>query len=206
MTKRLWSTFPKGVSIVTEKQKEYKTLIKSILSKKRYEHCCNVAEMCKKLAEMNGGDSERAFTAGLLHDIHKEIDPEIMKREVLESGFDVDPVELESKPLWHAIASAHYCRTELGITDEEMLSAIRYHTVGKAEMTLLEKIVYLGDLVSAERDFKDVEVYREYVLDNLDNAMFQVMKWSIPSTIKKGGKIPISSINAYNYYMNYKKD
>lgn len=191
---------------MTEQQKEYKALIKSMLSKKRYTHCCNVAEMCKKLAVINGADPEKAFTAGLLHDIHKEIAPEIMKREVLESGFDVDPVELESKPLWHAVASAHYCRTELGITDEDMLNAIRYHTVGRAEMSLLEKIVYLGDLVSAERDFKDVEKYRKYVLDDLDNAMFQVMKWSIPNTIEKGGKIPVCSINAYNYYMSFRKD
>lgn len=190
---------------MTEKQKEYKALIKSILSKKRYTHCCNVAEMCKKLAEMNGADPEKAFTAGLLHDIHKEIDPDIMKQEVLDSGFEVDPVEIETKALWHAVASAYYCRTELGIDDEDMLNAIRYHTVGRAEMSALEKIVYLGDLVSAERDFKDVEKYRKYVLDDLDNAMFQVMKWSIPNTIEKGGKIPVSSIKAYNYYMNYRK-
>ncbi len=190
---------------MTEKQKEYKALIKSMLSKKRYNHCCNVADMCRKLAEKNGEDPEKAFTAGLLHDIHKEIDPDIMKKEVLESGFEVDPVEIESKPLWHAIASAHYCRTELGITDEDMLNAIRYHTVGRAEMSTLEKIVYLGDLVSAERDFKDVEKYRKYVLDDLDNAMFQVMKWSIPNTIEKGSKIPVSSLNAYNYYMQFKK-
>lgn len=191
---------------MTEQQKEYKALIKSILSKKRYTHCCNVAEMCKKLAEMNGADPEKAFTAGLLHDIHKEIAPEVMKQEVLESGFDVDPVEIESKPLWHAIASAYYCRTELKIADEDMLNAIRYHTVGRAEMSTLEKIVYLGDLVSAERDFKDVEKYRKYVLDDLDNAMFQVMKWSIPNTIEKGGKIPVCSVNAYNYYMKYRKE
>ena len=71
---------------MTEQQKEYKALIKSMLSKKRYNHCCNVAEMCKKLAQINGCDPEKAFTAGLLHDIHKEIDPETMLQEVLKSG------------------------------------------------------------------------------------------------------------------------
>lgn len=190
---------------MTEQQKEYKALIKSMLSKKRYNHCCNVADMCKKLAEKNGADPEKAYTAGLLHDIRKEVDPEIMKEEVLKSGFAADYAELMSKPLWHAIASAYYCRTELKIEDEDMLNAIRYHTVGRAEMSLLEKIVYLGDLVSAERDFKDVEKYRRLVLDDLDNAMFQVMKWSIPNTIEKGGRIPVSSIEAYNYYMQFKK-
>lgn len=186
---------------MTEKQLEYKELIKSLLGKKRYKHCRNVAEMCERLAVINGADAEKAFTAGLLHDIRKEADFTVMKNEVILSGFDVDPAELESKPLWHAIAGAYYCKTELNITDTDMLNAIRYHTVGRAGMSTLEKIVFLGDLVSAERDFKDVEVFRKYALENLDNAMFQVMKWSIPDTISKGGKLPISTINAYNYYM-----
>ncbi len=184
--------------------KEYKPLIKEMLSKKRYIHCCNVAEMCERLARINGADEEKAYTAGLLHDIRKEADPEQMRQEVLMSGFEVDPVELETRPLWHAVASAYYCRAKLGITDGDMLNAIRFHTVGRSHMTTLEKIVYLGDLVSAERDFKDVEKYRRLTLENLDNAMFHAMKWSIEHTLGKGGKIPICSLEAYNYYMDHK--
>lgn len=191
---------------MTAEQKEYKALLKETLSKKRYVHCCNVAQMCEKLAELNGFDPERAYTAGLLHDIRKEAEPETMKREVLMSGFEVDPIELESRPLWHAIASAYYCRAELGITDSDLLNAVRFHTVGRSHMTTLEKIVYLGDLVSADRDFKDVEKYRKLVLEDLDNAMFHAMKWSIRSTIDKGGKIPRSSLDAYNFYMDFAKE
>lgn len=191
---------------MTAEQKEYKALMKSMLSKKRYTHCCNVAQMCEKLAQLNGFDPEKAYTAGLLHDIQKEADPETMKREVLMSGFEVDPVELETRPLWHAIASAYYCRFELKITDGDLLNAVRFHTVGRAHMTTLEKIVYLGDLVSADRDFKDVEKYRKLVLEDLDNAMFHAMRWSIRSTLEKDGKIPVSSLEAYNYYRDFAKE
>ncbi len=191
---------------MTAEQKEYKALIRKTLSKKRYTHCCNVAEMCERLAQLNGSNPEKAYTAGLLHDIRKETDAETLKQEVLMSGFEVDPVEVESRPLWHAIASAYYCRTQLGISDSDLLNAIRFHTVGRSHMTMLEKIVYLGDLVSAERDFKDVEKYRRLVLEDLDSAMFQVARWSIQSTIEKGGKIPVCTLNAYNYYMDFNKE
>ncbi len=182
---------------------KYKDIIKPMMSKKRYVHCCNVAEMCVKLAKIHGFDEDKAYTAGILHDIRKEIDYETMEKEMLASGFYIDPAEHYSKKTWHGIASAYYAANVLGITDTDILNAIRFHTVGRPKMSKLEKIVYLGDLVSAERDFKDVEMYREYTLKNLDNAMFRVLEWSIPNTISKGGKIPVSTIEAYNYYMDF---
>ena len=71
-------------------------------------------------------------------------------------------------------------------------------------MSRLEKIVYLGDLVSAERDYPDVEKYRAYALKNLDNAMFRAMKWQIPDLIAGEKKVPVSSLEAYNFYMSFK--
>jgi len=185
---------------------DYKALIKGMMGKKRYTHSCNVADMCVRLAEIFGEDSNKAYIAGILHDIRKEAPPEEMKNEMLSSGYYVDPAELATKGTWHGIAGAYYVKTVLKIEDEDILNAIRFHTVGRAEMSRLEKIVYLGDLVSAERDFKDVEKYRKYALADLDNGMFQALKWSIPSLVNKGGKIPISTVEAYNYYMSFKKE
>lgn len=184
---------------------KYKELIKPMMSGKRYTHCCNVADMCVRLAGIFGESEDKAFTAGILHDIRKEVDFDTMEREMLSSGYFVDPAEHYSQKTWHGIASAYYVKNILGIDDADILNAIRFHTVGRPHMSRLEKIVYLGDLVSAERDFDDVELYRAYTLDNLDNAMFRVLEWSIPNTIGKGGKIPVSTIEAYNYYMDFKK-
>ncbi len=183
---------------------EYKALIKSLMGKKRYIHSCNVADMCIRLAEINGENITKAYTAGILHDCRKEADADIQKREMLASGYKIDPAELDAKSTWHGIAAAYYVRSELGIDDPDILNAIRYHTVGHAGMTRLEKIVYLGDLVSAERDFPDVEKYREYALRDLDDGMYRALRWSVCNLAENGKKIPVCTIEAYNYYSDRK--
>ena len=184
---------------------DYKELIHGMMGRKRYTHSCNVADMCVKLAGIYGEDVKKAYTAGILHDCRKEADADVQKREMLSSGYYVDPAELASKSTWHGIAAAYYIRTELGIEDDDICNAVRYHTVGHAAMTRLEKIVYLGDLVSAERDFPDVEKYRAYAMKDLDDAMYRALKWSITNLSENDKKIPVSTIEAYNYYMDRRK-
>jgi len=183
---------------------EYKDLIKGMMGKKRYTHSCNVADMCVKLAEIYGEDVKKAYTAGILHDCRKEADADVQRSEMMASGYYVDPAELDSKSTWHGIAGAYYVREKLGRNDKDILNAIRYHTVGHAAMTRLEKIVYLGDLVSAERDFPDVEKYRAYAMRDLDDAMYRALKWSIGNLSENGRKIPVCTIEAYNYYIDKK--
>ena len=183
----------------------YKDMIRGMLGKKRYIHSCNVADMCVKLAGIHGGDVNKAYTAGILHDCRKEADADIQRSEMLASGYYVDPAELDSRSTWHGISAAYYIREKLGIEDEDILNAVRYHTVAHPAMTKLEKIVYLGDLVSAERDFPDVEKYRAYALKDLDDAMYRALKWSIGNLSQNDRKIPVSTIEAYNYYMDRRK-
>ena len=181
---------------------DYKDMIRSMMGKKRYTHSCNVADMCVKLAEVHGGDVKKAYLAGILHDCRKEADAETQRKEMMASGYYVDPAELASKSTWHGLAAAYYLREELGITDEDVLNAVRYHTVARAAMSKLEKIVYLGDLVSAERDFPDVGKYRAYALKDLDDGMYRALKWSIGNLSENDRKIPVSTIEAFNYYMD----
>lgn len=185
---------------------DYKELVKSMMGKKRFVHSCNVADMCVKLAEIHGGDTEKAYLAGILHDIRKEIDYEILEKELILSGYYVDPVEFASKKTWHGIAAAYYVRDVLGINDIDVLNSIRFHTVGRADMSKLEKIVYLGDLVSAERNYPDVEKYRKYAFESLDFGMYKALEWLIPDFIENGRKIPVSTIEAYNYYLDAIKE
>ncbi len=190
---------------MTDKINEYDRMLKGMLSKKRYTHSVNVADMCFKLATIHGADPVKAYTAGLLHDIQKEAEPEVMKREMFESEFYVDPVEITTEKLWHGIAGAYYVKNKLGITDRDILSSIRYHTVGNENMSQLEKIVYLGDLVSAERSYSGVEKFRAYALKDLNYAMYESFKWSIQNTMTKGGNIPVCTILGYNHYNNIHK-
>jgi len=185
---------------ITEQIKKYTDIIGRVLSKKRFNHSLNVADMCFQLAQAYGEDSIKAYTAGILHDIMKEQPPEDLEMRVKLSRLSPDPVELVTPALWHAVAGAAYVRDELHIADGELINAIRFHTIGRANMTVLEKIVYLGDLVSKDRQFDDVEKYRELAFKDLDAAMYAALKLSVTETLEKNGQIPAYTINAYNYY------
>ena len=185
---------------------EYERLIKDLLSKKRFTHSMNVAEECYKLAETHGADKKRCYLAGLLHDVMKEELPEKQKQYVMESGLSPDPAEVASKSLWHGIAGAYYVREKLKIDDDEVISAIRYHTVGCARMTLLEKIVYLGDMVSADRNYKDVEKMRDYCYKDINVAMSVALGYQIAEVCGKCGLLPVSTFEAYNYYLKFNEN
>ena len=185
---------------------KYEKLIKERLSKKRFTHSMNVAEACYSLAERYGADKKRCYLAGLLHDIMKEELPEKQKQLTVEGGMLPDSAEAESPQLWHAVAGAVYVRDKLDIDDEEILNAIRFHTIGCARMSLLEKIVYLGDMISEDRDYKDVDKFRKICYDDINVAMSVALIYNIENVCRKCGKIPHYTVEAYNYYMNYNKD
>jgi len=183
-----------------------KKFLKDNLSAKRFHHSVNVAEECRKLAQKYGEDPERAYFAGLLHDICKELPGEEQKDLVLKSGFSVFREELETRSLWHGIAGAYFVKSHFGVEDIDVLNAIRFHTVARAGMTRLEEIVYIGDLISADRDYKDVDRMRKIAYTGLNAAMLEGIQFSIKSVIKKGGVIPPCTVEAYNFYTRLLKE
>lgn len=185
---------------------EYEELLRVRLSKKRFTHSMNVAEECFRLAEKFGADKRRCYLAGMLHDIMKEDTPERQKQFTVDSGMFPDPVEIATKSLWHGVAGAYYVRETLKIEDEEIISAIRYHTIGCARMTAMEKIVYLGDMISDERDYKGVEKMREYCYKDLDLAMSVALIYQIGSVCAKCGALPKATLEAYNYYLQFNRN
>ena len=185
--------------------RRYEQTIKPLMGNKRFKHSVNVAEMCLTLAKKFGADEDKAYTAGILHDCQKEADKALMLSEAEKSGYYIDPVEKDCFKLWHGIAGAYYVKNTLKITDEDILNAIRFHTVGRANMTVVEKIVFLADMVSAERDYPHVEKYRAAVLEDLDNGMFQTLRWSILKTAGLGNGVPVTTLDAYNFYSAFKK-
>lgn len=179
---------------------EKKKYLRENLSQKRYTHSLNVAEECRKLALKYGEDPDKAYFAGLLHDICKELPDDEQKKLVLESNFAVCREELETKSLWHAVAGAYFIKIHFGVEDIDILNSVRFHTVGRAGMTRLEEIVYLGDLVSADRDYKDVDRMRKIAYTNLNSAMLEGFAYSMKSVVKKGGLVPICTAEGYNFY------
>ena len=188
-----------------EKELQYnpddkKKYLKAHLSVKRFTHSVNVADECRKLALKYGEDPDKAYFAGLLHDICKEM-PEAEQRALVEdSGYTVCREELETRSLLHGIAGAYFIKKEFGVEDIDILNSIRFHTVGRAGMSRLEEIVYMGDLVSAERDYKDVDKMRKLAYTDLNAAMLEAFAFSMKAVIKKGGVIPICTVEGYNFY------
>ena len=177
--------------------------LKNRLSKHRAEHCVNVAKEAVKLAKKFDGDEENAYVAGLLHDIMKEIDKDEMLNMIKTSDINIEAAELENCALWHGIASSIYAQ-KIGIQNIDILTAIRYHTVARENMSKLEKIVYLADLVSKDRDYPDVDIMRKLTYDNLDKAMLYALTYSINKQIDKRACVPITTIKAYNYFARMK--
>lgn len=188
------------VSILFYNPDEKKKYLKENLSQKRYQHSLNVASECRKLAEKYGEDPDKAYFAGLLHDVCKELSGEKQKALVLESGFAVCREELETRSLWHAIAGAYFVKNVFGVEDIDIINSIRFHTVGRAGMTRLEEIVYLADLISVDRTYKDVDKMRKFVYNDLNEAMLEAFRFSIKSVIKKEGMIPLCTVEGYNFY------
>ena len=185
---------------------KYEELLKKKLSKKRFQHSMNVAEECFKLAEKYGADKQRCYLAGMLHDIMKEEMPDKLKQYVMDSGLAPDPAEAAAKILWHGIAGGYYIREELEIDDEELISAVRFHTIGCARMSLMEKIVFLADMISEDRKYKDVDKMRGYCYEDIDVAMSVALIYLLESVTARCGTIPLYTFEAYNYYVKFNKN
>lgn len=180
------------------KKKECIKAIKPMLSEKRYRHSLNVAEEAKKLAKKFGADPDKAETAGLLHDILKDTPSEKQLKIIAESGIMMSDVELSAKKFWHAIAGSVYIRKELGVADEDILNAVRYHTTGRKDMTPLEKVIFVADFVSKDRDYPGVEQLRRTARKDIDKAIKEGIAFTLKELIEHGESIVPETIDAYN--------
>ena len=151
---------------------ELKEIVKSKMSLKRFTHTLGVVEMSEKLAKIHNADIEKCKVAALLHDICKEMDMEYIKN-ICKNNFmnELSEEDLENNEILHGFTGAYYAKNELGINDKEILSAIKYHTVGKKNMTLVEKIVYIADAIEYGRNYPSVVKIREETYKNLDRGI-----------------------------------
>ena len=186
---------------VAENKTDYealKAILQKRLNEKRYYHSLCVADEAKRLAEKYGGDSEKSYLAGLLHDITKNAPDEEHLQIFKEFGIILSDVEQNAKKLWHAMSGALYVKNILEINDPEIIDAIRYHTTAKADMSLLAKILYLADFTSKDRDYEDVDVIREYVDESLEKAFVYALEYSITDLVNQGRAIHPDTVQAYN--------
>ena len=181
-----------------ERKDEFIAIMKEKLKEKRFIHSLNVADAAKKLAERYGADTEKAYICGLLHDIEKNAPEDEQERYMNSLGEELPKVVKDNFKLWHAPAGAAFVRDELGIKDPEMISAIKDHTTAKAGMTMLEKIIYIADYISDERDYPGVDEMRKKAFEDINEAILTGTRFTLNELLAHDRIINQDTIDAYN--------
>ena len=172
----------------------YRELLRGKLNPRRLFHSECVSECAGVLAERYGASVEKARLAGLLHDVMKNAPA----NEQLAFMPDITPLELLNSKVWHQISGEAFLRQNGIVTDEEILGAVRWHTTGKAGMTLLEKIIYVADFISADRDYKDVEVVRRLAYISLEHAILYTSRYTVNKMVSQDLLLHPATVECYN--------
>lgn len=183
---------------------KYEKLIKSRLSEYRYIHSMNVSRSAVALAEKYGADSEKARLAGILHDVMKEETLSVQYDYIRKNGEELTAARLLNNSVIHQMSGAAYCKLELGIEDKDVLNAIRYHTTGRRNMTLLEQVVYTADFISADRNYQDVEKMRALSDESLDEAMLYSLKYTLNKLVSQQLIVEPDTLECYNFILEKK--
>ena len=175
-------------------------IVKRELSEERFYHSVCVMERCIEFASIHGEDVEKAKLIGIAHDIAKEIPKELRVKTAEEYGVFLDGFEKKYTSLIHAKLGAKICEEKFGFS-KDMCDAISSHTTAMANMTNLQKILYLSDYSEASRDFKGaVETY-EKGKENLDEGYFMALVGKIKFTLDRNIPLHQNSIDAYNDFI-----
>ncbi|WP_374724610.1 bis(5'-nucleosyl)-tetraphosphatase (symmetrical) YqeK [Calidifontibacillus erzurumensis] len=175
-------------------------IVKKQLTDKRYEHTIGVMETSIQLAKKYGADVKKAELAAIFHDYAKFRPKEEMEKIIISQKMPSQLLDYHSE-LWHAPVGAYLVKEEAGIDDEEILQAIRYHTTGNKDMTLLDKIVFLADYIEPGRKFPGVDHVRELSQQSLDKAVIQALKNTIKFLLDKNQLIYPDTLETYNSLM-----
>ena len=190
--------------------------MEKILEPKRYEHTLSVAYTAANLAAVHGVDVEKALVAGILHDCakclsHKKQMSLCEKHHIQLSEMESD----ENSPLLHAKAGSVLAKEEYGMTDEDILNAICYHTTGRPQMSMLEKIIYIADYIEPGRrhmkrfgegaPMERLTRIRQMSFRDLDEALYNILGDTLNYLQEKDAKVDSLTLKTYEYYKDYQK-
>lgn len=171
----------------------YADFVQSVLPHKRLVHTANVVVCALKKAKELKLDERQVYTAAILHDCAKYASPEETE------GFVLPPDV--PRPVVHAFLGAYIAEKFLGIKDTEVIDAIRYHTSGKAEMTLLGKLIFVADMIEEGRSYDGVDKLRVLYRGDFERCFRECLKEEYLHLQNKGGDIYVETENAYDYYI-----
>lgn len=178
----------KGVVCMAYSREALIEAVSAQMPDKRWKHTLGVMESSIQLAEQYGADPVRAETAAILHDVAKYWKVERMKEIIEQNDLNVDLLRYD-KQMWHAEVGAFVAEKDYGITDSDILNAIRFHTSGREDMSLLEKIVCLADYIEPGRDFPGVDNIRKLAKVSLEEGLVAGFDSTISLLLEKRREI-----------------
>ena len=191
-----------GTIVIDEKYDRCRHLLKEEIGKKRYLHSIGVSNTAACLAMRYESDIKKASLAGLLHDCAKGLSEEQLIRVTETNGIKISEVERDNPELLHAKAGSVLAKEKYKIEDDEILSAIFWHTTGKPGMTLLEKIIFIADYIEPNRcGIPSLEKIRQIAFSDIDVCTAMVAGNSIEYLKRASREIDRITIDTYEYYM-----
>ena len=188
----------RGILLQTDYISYIKYWIEENFSENKKRHTFAVCETAKLLAEHFGASKEKTELAALFHDMFKYIKPDELVEYVKRFGLDAKYEK--SIDLAHSKIAAEMMKCEYDITDEDVINAVRFHTTGRAGMSLLEKIVFLADVIEPGRDYPGVEELRKFAYEDLDKACLAALENAIEYVTKKGVYIDADTLEAIKWF------
>ena len=177
----------------------YLELLEKRLKPSRFKHTCGVVTTAYKMAKHYGSDPHQAMVAAALHDYAKNMSAEDLIAYADQKALKTDWVMRTSGELLHGLVGAKMVSEELDIQDEATLNAIRYHTVGRRDMSLTEKIVYLADAIEPGRsEYPGLEALRDLAFEDLDMAILVSVTGTLSYVLERGLPIHPNSLELYN--------
>ncbi len=175
--------------------------LKAVLEQRRFHHSICVMNSAVELATHYGADVQKARIAGLLHDCAKNLPVAELYNICERNGLQLDNITKKETGLLHAFAGAYILKDEYGVDDEEIFDAVFYHTVGKPDMSLLTKIIFIADCIEPSRESGWADDVRNKVFDDIDEALIIQLDNTIRSVLKKGTLLHTNTIDTRNFYI-----
>jgi predicted HD superfamily hydrolase involved in NAD metabolism len=183
--------------MICTKTDALESFMKEHLDKSRYEHSLGVERMARTLAGIYGCDEARTGFAGRYHDIAKCFDQETMDEYVRRYGLSESLIG--NKSLAHSKVGAAILEHEFGVSDEEVLEMVRWHTTGKAGMNTAEEILYVSDAIEDGRGYAGLKALQKLAREDLDAACIAIMEFAIDDIVSKGKVLDKDTIEARDY-------
>ncbi len=175
--------------------------LKKNITEYRYQHTLRVVEVCQGLARAYDVNLEKARLAAYLHDSAKFPSKEKIFNMANDLGILDKEIYFYNRELIHAPLGARLAMDKYDIVDEDILNSIKYHTTGRKNMSLLEKIIFMGDYIEPSRDFNGIEIIRKLAYKDLDKSLLLALDTNLKFLLNRGKLIATDAIEARNYLM-----